>query len=311
MILLCALAADLLIGDPPNRWHPVAWIGRVLGWLFARGPRAGRLPTIAYGAAVVTGVAATVAGTLWALEPSLNGLGWVGTIAQAWILKCSFSLRGLWIAARQVEAALERGDLARARELVGQLLVSRPTRELTVSGVSSAAVESVAENLTDSVVAPSLCYLLFGLAGAWAYRVINTADAMVGYRAGRLEFLGKAAARLDDAVNWLPARLSALAIVAGSGLAGEDARGALRVMAQDHRRTASPNAGWTMAAMAGALGIALERAGAYRLGAGRCAGSHDIRRSRAVLAWSAAAALAMVLGVAWLFDLVVGREGGW
>jgi adenosylcobinamide-phosphate synthase len=115
-------------------------------------------------------------------------------------------------------------------------------------------------------VAPICFFLVAGLPGAWAYRVINTADAMLGYRQGELEYLGKAAARLDDLLNWIPARLAALGIVLGAWIAGESGRRAWQVMLRDRGRTRSPNAGWTMAAMAGALGIGLEKPGVYQLG---------------------------------------------
>jgi adenosylcobinamide-phosphate synthase len=128
-------------------------------------------------------------------------------------------------------------------------------------------VESVAENLSDSFVAPVVWYALLGVPGAIAYRFVNTCDAMLGYR-GRYEYLGKAAARLDDVANWLPARLTALLVVAAAGLLGADARGAWRAMWQHHRRTASPNAGWPMSAAAGALGVRLEKLGHYALGHG-------------------------------------------
>jgi adenosylcobinamide-phosphate synthase len=131
----------------------------------------------------------------------------------------------------------------------------------------AAAIQSLAENASDSFVAPLFYYSLFGLPGAWAYRAVNTLDAMVGYH-GRNEFVGKFAARLDDLLNLLPARLTALLIVIAAGLAGADARGAWRAWRRDHAHTASPNAGHPMSAVAGALGVVLEKVDHYRLNAG-------------------------------------------
>jgi adenosylcobinamide-phosphate synthase len=131
---------------------------------------------------------------------------------------------------------------------------------------ASAAIESLAENVADSVAAPLLAYAAFGLPGAAAYRVVNTADAMFGYR-GETEWLGKAAARLDDLLNWVPSRLSALALTGAAVVLG-DARGAWRTRRREARRTASPNAGHPMAAMAGALGRRLEKPGHHVLGDG-------------------------------------------
>lgn len=143
----------------------------------------------------------------------------------------------------------------------------------------------MAENLTDAVVAPVVFFLVLGAPGALAYRALNTADTMLGYRTGALEHFGKLAARLDDVANLLPARLAALAIVAA---AGAQARAAWLVMSQDHARTASPNAGWTMSAMSGALGVTLVRPETYRLGSGPPPDASDIPRSIHVF-WRASA----------------------
>ena len=274
-----ALAIDLVLGDPPNRYHPVAWLGRLLAAgrrRLCHGPPA-RL--FAGGALVTLGVAA-VAAVAGALIMALAGrLGAAGVLLEAAALTCLLSLRGLVDAAREAAAELARGDLVAARRVVGYHLVSRPTAALDDGHVASAAVESVAENLTDSVVAPALCYLVAGLPGAAVYRVLNTADAMFGYRDGPLEYFGKVAARLDDVVNLLPARLSGLSLVVGAALAGESAGGAFTALRRDRRRTASPNAGWTMSALAGALGVRLEKPGAYELGAARLPAAPDIERA--------------------------------
>jgi len=200
-------------------------------------------------------------------------------VLEAVALTCLLSLRGLVSAAREVARELGRDDLEAARRAVGHHLVSRPTAELDHGRVASATIESVAENLTDSLIAPAIFFLVGGLAGAAVYRVANTADAMFGYRTGALEYFGKVAARLDDVLNLIPARLAGLAIVAGAALVGESGSGALAGLRRDRSRTASPNAGWTMSAMAGALGVVLEKPGAYRLGAGDLPQVADIDRS--------------------------------
>jgi adenosylcobinamide-phosphate synthase len=146
--------------------------------------------------------------------------------------------------------------------------------------VAAAAIESVAENLTDSFVAPLLFYLVFGLPGALAYRALNTADSMLGYRDGALEYFGKVAARLDDVANLVPARLAALVLVVVSG---RRAPAAWSTMLSDRRHTPSPNAGWTMAAMAGALGVTLAKPGVYSLGRGDEPVAGDIDRALRLL----------------------------
>ena len=242
----------------------------------------------------VVGVAGVVGSTVSA---ATSRLGFAGVLLEALALTCLLSLRGLVAAAREVAADLGRGDLVAARREVGYHLVSRATADLDSGHVASATVESVAENLTDGLVAPALCFLVGGLAGAAVYRVVNTADAMFGYRLGPLEYFGKTAARLDDLLNLLPARLAGLGIVVGAGLAGESASGALACLRRDRCRTASPNAGWTMSAMAGALGVLLEKPGAYRLGAGDLPGAGDIGRSLKVLGAAIGVSLVALVGV--------------
>ncbi|MBI4609083.1 MAG: cobalamin biosynthesis protein CobD [Candidatus Rokubacteria bacterium] len=295
LILALAVLLDLALGEPANRWHPVAWVGRGLAWARERGGKGGPAFLMCYGALAMLGVALLVTAVVAGLVHVAQALGWLGVLLQAWLLKCAFAVKGLVLAAGEVRNALASGQFEEARRLVGRSLVSRPTAALSAEHVASATVESVAENLTDSVVAPLFFYLLFGLPGAWAYRVINTADAMWGYREGELEYLGKPAALLDDLLNWVPARLAGLAIVVGAFVSGEAARDAWRTMVLDHSRTASPNAGWTMAAMAGALGVALEKPGAYRLGAGELPGVACIDRALRVL--MSASAIAVLVSV--------------
>ena len=298
-VLLLAVALDLALGDPPNCVHPVAWLGRALGAggraLRRGGPAALLLggALTALGAAVLAGLGGHVVG---ALAARLEGLG---ALVEALGLACLLSLRSLAAAALGVKAALAASDLAAARAAVGRHLVSRPTATLDAGHVASATIESVAENLTDAFVAPVCFYLAFGLPGAAVYRAINTADAMFGYREGTLEYFGKVGARLDDLFNLAPARLAGWAIVAGARLAGESAARAAGVMLHDRRRTASPNAGFTMSAMAGALGVTLEKPGAYRLGRGPLPAAEDIARSIRVFAAASAVSLGTAIATAW------------
>jgi adenosylcobinamide-phosphate synthase len=247
------------------------------------------------GAALSLFVMALAAGGGAAVASVSHALGIAGLALEAIALKFAVSPRGLVRAARSVAAALSRGELETGRARLGLHLVSRPTATLNSGEVASGAIESVAENLTDALVTPIVFYLVLGLPGALAYRALNTADTMLGYRQGALEYFGKFAARLDDAANLLPARLAALAIVAA---AGARAPAAWAIMARDHRRTTSPNAGWTMSAMAGALGVTLVKPGAYRLGEGGPPGPADIERSVRLLARAAVLALCASVGVA-------------
>jgi adenosylcobinamide-phosphate synthase len=290
-VLLGAVALDLVVGDPPNRWHPVAWLGTALAWGRRHGARGSRARLLVVGAIVTLGVAALAGLGGLAVTALARSLGTAGLVLEAVALSTLLSIRGLFRAAARVDAALAHGDLTGARRAVGEDLVSRPTTELDEAHVVSATVESVAENLSDSVLAPVCFYLAFGLAGVAVYRAVNTADAMIGYRGGVLEYFGKTAARLDDFLNLVPARLSGLAIVGAALAPGFAAGAAWRVMGRDRRHCASPNAGIPMSAMAGALGVQLEKPATYRLGDGRWPERADIARSVRLVAVAAALGL--------------------
>jgi adenosylcobinamide-phosphate synthase len=180
------------------------------------------------------------------------------------LLKFSFSLQGLRRAVSSVRRLLAQNNLEQAR-LSLKSLVSRNTAKLNRSQMISAAVESAAENICDSFVAPLFYFFVFGVPGALAYRIINTFDTMIGYH-GRWEYTGKFAARLDDVVNFIPARITALLIVLAALLCRKNISQAWHIMVRDHAKTESPNAGWTMSAAAGALDVRLEKVGHYRLG---------------------------------------------
>lgn len=307
-LLLLAVALDLLLGDPPNRWHPVAGIGRLIGFGRARAPAA-PADLVLYGTLLILIVAGVAAGLALIAHALLGELpGAAAPLAQAWLLKCSFSLRGLTEVVEVVRGHLVADDLHGARRQVAWHLVSRPTADLDRGAVASAAVESLAENLTDGFVAPVGFFVAgtllggsgAGLALAWAYRAVNTADAMIGYRDAELEYLGRATARLDDALNYVPARLAAGALVGGAWLAHESWAGAAVIRRRDAAGTASPNAGQTMAAMAGALGVTLAKTGHYRLGDGPPPDVEAIDRALRVEGWAATLSLvgaALILAV--------------
>ena len=216
-------------------------------------------------------------------------LGW---LVQALTLKATFSLSGLDRAARDVQAALEEENLDGARQAVSWHLVSRDTSNLDESQVAAATVESVAENASDGVIAPLLFYTLGGLPAALAYRFANTADSMLGYRDPAREWLGKFPARFDDLLNFVPARLTGLLIVLVSPFQGGSMAKSWRIMRRDAPTTDSPNAGYPMSAMAGALNVELEKVGQYKLGRGqRQPRTEDIKKARRLLAFASGLAL--------------------
>ena len=296
LAMLVALVADRLWGEPPLRWHPVVWMGRALE-AFAqriaplaptgRDSRSFWLAALAWCAlaAMVLMVSALLqALLLWVVVPahqpasaaflSVPGSPGIGIVkvlhATRWLLaalllglllKPLLALALLQSEVRAVEAALAQSlDAGRARLA---WLVSRDVAHLTTEEVRQSAIESLAENLNDSVIAPLFWFALLGLPGAALYRFANTADAMWGYpgmRGGRYwQWAGKWAARADDVLSWLPARLTALLLALAAGGVP------LRLLAQEARKTPSPNSGWPMAAMALALGVRLSKPGAYCL----------------------------------------------
>ena len=212
-------------------------------------------------------VPAVFGGLAWLLA---NGLREVGPIPYllggAVLLNTTFAVSGLARAARSVQTAVDEESMSQARQEL-RSLVSRDASSLNRSLVSAAAIESVAENTTDSYIGPWLAFAVLGLAGAFAYRAVNTLDSMIGYR-GKYEYLGKASAKLDDYINLVPARLSAGLMLAAGAMNRLPASLGLRWAWKGRWLTESPNAGWTIGAMSGLLGVALEKTGHYRIGEG-------------------------------------------
>jgi len=316
LAVLTAVLVDALVGDPPSRFHPVAWMGSWIGMLRRQAPVRGPLAELLYGAAAI-GVSSA---TLWLVGR------WVARHLQRWrfgwllegaVLSQLLAWRGLMRAGQAVARPLEEGDLAEARRQLGWHLVSRDVSELDGSLVAAAAIESLAENSSDSVIAPLFWYGVGGLPAALAYRFVNTADALLGYRDEEHEWLGKSAARADDLVNLVPARLTALLIVACAGIGGGNSGSAWRIWRRDGGKTASPNAGQPMSAAAGALEVVLEKVGYYRLGDGLARPeAADIGRAGRLLSVSVCAGIAAGAAAALLFSRrkrereAASRQGG-
>jgi adenosylcobinamide-phosphate synthase len=256
-----AVIIDLVLGDPPNALHPVAWMGKAIGLMEKGGLKLKPAGQFTYGIIITLFTTALFA------VPSYYVIfyAWqfniiAGIIISALLFKSTFAITGLRRAAQKIRDLLKEENLDKTRfEL--RALVSRDTSKLSEPQLASAAVESVAEGLCDSLVAPMFFFLLLGVPGAVGYRVVNTFDAMIGYH-GKYEYLGKFAARLDDVLNYIPARFSFLLLVLAAAFR-KSGRRAWQTACREHTRTESPNAGWTIAAMAGALDTRLEKTGHY------------------------------------------------
>ena len=302
--LAIAWALDACFGEPPNRWHPVAWLGRALAPLGPWLPTLAPAPGFGAGAlawcAVVGGVAA-LAVLLQAVV--LAAPAWIGVPLLALLLKPAFAWRMLHDEVAAVGRALDGEGLAAGRARVARLC-SRDVAALDADAVRETDIETLAENLNDSLVAPLWWLLLAGLPGAWAWRAVNTLDALWGYR-GRWAWAGKWAARADDLLAWLPARLSAVL------LRPAWQPPAWRALARQAALTPSPNGGWPMAAMALHLGVRLHKPGVYVLNGGAPAPrpaqlQQALRRGRQA-AW---AAVALVLSAVLLLGLRAAGQGG-
>ncbi|MCS7056348.1 MAG: adenosylcobinamide-phosphate synthase CbiB [Thermoflexales bacterium] len=286
-MVLVAFVLDALFGEPPTRIHPVVWMGSFLRYAQARLPR-----TLLAGAGAWLLGAGLFAGAAWLLQSAVTAL--LPSLAAGLVIAVLLKPLFAWRALREAVAdVLNAPTLDERRRLLSWHLVSRDTRDLSAGEVNGATIESLAENLSDSLVAPLFWFVVGGLPLAALYRFANTADAMWGYRTPELEWFGKWAARADDALNFVPARLTALALLATAWLLGLDARAAWRVWRRDGRSTPSPNAGQPMSVAAGALRVNLTKRGLYSLG-GEFPLPDDSSVAQA-LRWATITAFAVVL----------------
>lgn len=315
-LVLIALAVDAAIGYPAALFarigHPVTWIGAAIAGLDRnlnrpdRSFHARRRRGVAALAAVLAlvGAAAFLIGEGARLALDAVSIGLLGVLASSLVAQRSLHEHVGQVADR-LEVGLDEGRAAVAR------IVGRDPQSLDEAGVARAAIESLAENFSDGVVAPALYIAVAGLPGGALYKAVNTADSMIGHRSARHEAYGWAAARLDDLVNLPASRLSVLLIAAAAALIpGADPLGAIRAVMRDARNHRSPNAGWPEAAMAGALGLRLAGPRVYGgvtvedhwMGDGRAdAGAADIRRAlriyRTACAVQAALLAALLAGL--------------
>ncbi len=261
-----AYALDRLVGDPARLPHPVMLMGKAVAWLErklcrqAHGKTAARLSglllpiVLAGGSYIAVWLMLALLGRIHPL------LQWA---AGAWMISTTIAAKGLAEAGRSVLQPLGKGDLAAARSALA-MIVGRDTEHLDEAEISRGAVETVAENIVDAVVAPLFYAFIAGPPLAMAYRAINTLDSMVGYKNEKYEHFGWASARLDDLANYVPARIAGLLLVLVSRTCGLDGKRAWRMMLRDARKHPSPNSGWTEAGAAGAIGIRLGGLNTYQ-----------------------------------------------
>lgn len=314
LLLIAAIGIDAIVGDPDWLWrrlpHPVTWFGALIGALDRALNRDHAGPALRRLAGVVTIVAivaiAWFAGVL--VERLLARIPY-GIVLVPVIASVFLASRSLYQHVARVRDAFRGEDLAAPRQAVS-MIVGRDPESLDRAGITRAAIESTAENFSDGVVAPAFWFAVFGLPGLFAYKMINTADSMIGHRSARHEAFGWAAARLDDLVNLPASRLAGFLIAMAAPFVDGTIKQSFMVMLDDARKHRSPNAGWPEAAMAGALGIAL--AGPRRYGerlvddpylndSGRHeAGPGDIGRALKILRVATAGGAILTL-IVWLY----------
>lgn len=289
---VAAIALDFLLGEP-RRWHPLVGFGRLAGWLEQRWNAAAPGSVFKGAGAVLVLVLPVVLLAVLMLSTLPGWACWLLQVVGLWLV---MGARSLADHGRAVAAPLRAQNVPEAREQVARI-VSRDTQALDANGVARAATESVLENGADAVFASLFWFVVAGLPGAILHRLVNTLDAMWGYRTARFERFGKAAARLDDGLAWLPSRLTALSYALVGGLHGRFWT-ALRCWRQQAKGCDSPNAGPVMAAGAGALGVQVGGGAPYHggwkdkplLGEGRPADADSIDAAivlvwRSVLLW--------------------------
>jgi len=308
---ILALAIDLKFGEYSNRWHPVVWMGRTINWgerIFLG--RGARLEFV--GGLLLTFLIPTFFALLcWFSIDALAAWPWLQLIVTTFWFKASFAWNALGAAAKEVHRHLERGDIEGARfEL--RSLCSRNASQLNEEEMTEASISSLAENLSDSVIAPWFFAIFLGVPGAIFYRAVNTMDAMIGYK-NHYKNLGCVPARTDDVLNYIPARLTAILLLTARSLRGliaqvhvPNTRAAWSVALRDHALTPSPNGGWPMATMAGMLGIQLRKSGVYTLG-------HPLRPSTLPLIHEAWRFAELAAAIAWpfFFAASLGWAGLW
>ena len=263
---LCGFVIDLLLGDPAWMPHPVVFMGRCISALekllrriFPKTPKGELAGGVILAAVLPLGTLALTGLCVWGLGLIHPALSFALQVLWCWQ---ALAAKGLRQESDNVRRALVTGTLDDARKAVSRI-VGRDTAALSREGVIRAAVETVAENFSDGVVAPLFWMLIGGAPLALAYKAVHTMDRLVGYNHDRYLYVGRAAAKLDDAANWLPSRLAALLLVAAAPLTGQNAGRAFAIWRRDRRKHASPNSAQTESAMAGALGVRLAGPASY------------------------------------------------
>ncbi len=266
VILIIALILDLIFGDPHNWFHPVIAMGRTIEWLEMLLRKAFGISEAAekdkLKKRIAGGILVVIELLVFTLIPLViihishmfgENISWA---ISAFLAYQMLAMKQLKVESMKVFRALQKKDIKGAREAVS-MIVGRDTKRLNEAGITKAAVETVAENASDGVVAPLLFMMVFGVVGGWFYKTVNTMDSMIGYKNDRYKYFGTAAARFDDMMNFVPARVTAFFMVIAAAFLSLNWKNAFKIWIRDAEKSTSPNSGQTEAVMAGALGVTL------------------------------------------------------
>ena len=273
VIIGFAILLDLVFGDPKNRYHPTAWIGILIGTITTRMKNENYtvekvggifivLIPVCISVIILSGLNFSI--DLISVE-SLSIL--ISIISGIVLFKMTIAIKGMERHALAVLDSIQKNDLTQARTNLS-MIVKRNTKNLDKNHILSGTLESLSENIVDGITGPMFYFAIFGLPGAFVYRIVNTVDSMVGYKTQMFKNLGWFGANCDNVLNYIPSRLTGLTIVLGSMLLGHDWKNCYEIFKRDGKKTDSPNAGYPMAAFAGALGTKFEKLEHYSLGTG-------------------------------------------
>jgi adenosylcobinamide-phosphate synthase len=267
--LVVGVTIDIIVDDPPNRCHPVSWLGRLIEFLIPKlkdnkkSAIKEKLKGIILATSLVVTFGLIIHVSISSTIHLFGGLALI--IGSILVLKVTIAIRGMEKHIDGIVGELQANNWKSA-QLKLSMIVRRDTDQLDEQHILSAMIECIGESIVDGIVSPLFYYTFIGPAGAFAYRVINTLDSMIGYKNNYYENIGWMSAKLDTYANSVPARITALMIVISAKMIGADWKNSLRILERDHDKTLSYNAGYPMATMAGALRIKLEKIGQYSLG---------------------------------------------
>jgi len=273
IIIGFAIILDLIFGDPKNRYHPTAWIGNFIGSITTCMKNESKNLEKFGGIFIVLIPVSISCIVLFGLEFSIDFINaefWsvvISIIFGIILFKMTIAIRGMELHALAVLDSIQKNDLTQARKNLS-MIVKRNTKNLDKNHILSGTLESLSENIVDGITGPMFYFALFGLPGAFAYRIVNTVDSMVGYKTYMFKNLGWFGANCDNILNYIPSRLTGLTMVLGAMLLGHDWKNCYAIFKRDGKKTDSPNAGYPMAALAGALGTTFEKIEHYSLGNG-------------------------------------------